>query len=62
MPYNRMNTGRPKPEPDTQAFPFTSCYLDTPNLPLYSFGFGLSYTDFVYESLELDRTVITPEE
>jgi len=62
MPYNRMNTGRPKPEPDTQAFPFTSCYLDTPNLPLYSFGFGLSYTDFVYESLELDRTVITTEE
>ena len=62
MPYNRMNTGRPKPEPDTQAFPFTSCYLDTPNLPLYSFGYGLSYTDFVYESLELDRTAITPEE
>ena len=62
MPYNRMNTGRPKPQPDTKAFPFTSCYLDTPNLPLYSFGYGLSYTEFVYESLVLDRTEITPEE
>ena len=55
MPYNRMNTGRPKPEPDTQAFPFSSCYLDTPNLPLYSFGYGLSYTQFSYEGLRLDR-------
>ncbi len=55
MPYNRMNTGRPKPRPDSQAFPFTSSYLDTPNLPLYSFGYGLSYTRFEYESLTLDR-------
>ena len=59
MPYNRTNTGRPKPEPDTRAFPFTSCYLDTPNLPLYSFGYGLSYTEFEYESLALDRKEIT---
>ena len=62
MPYSRMNTGRPKPEPDTQAFPFSSCYLDTPNLPLYSFGHGRSYTEFVYESLTLDRTAITRNE
>ena len=62
LPYNRMNTGRPKPEPDTRAFPFSSCYLDTPNLPLYSFGYGLSYTDFVYESLTMDRTEMTGNE
>ncbi len=60
-PYNRMNTGRPKPEPDSRAFPFTSCYLDTPNLPLYSFGFGLSYTTFAYEKLSLDRTQMTKD-
>ena len=58
MPYNRMNTGRPKPEPDSEAFPFTSCYLDTPNLPLFSFGYGLSYTNFVYESLTTDKPSI----
>ena len=59
VPYNRTNTGRPKPEPDSRAFPFTSCYLDTPNLPLYSFGYGLSYTTFAYESLTLDRNTMT---
>ena len=62
VPYNRMNTGRPKPEPDSRAFPFSSCYLDTPNLPLYSFGYGLSYTTFAYESLTLDRSSMTPAE
>lgn len=58
LPYNRTNTGRPKPQPDHQAFPFTSCYMDTPNLPLYSFGYGLSYTEFAYESLTVDRPSI----
>ena len=57
-----MNTGRPKPEPDSEAFPFTSNYLDTPNLPLYSFGFGGSYTTFETESLTLDRTEMKPWE
>lgn len=60
--YNRVNTGRPKPPPDTRPFPFTSCYLDTPNLPLYSFGYGLSYTSFEYLSLETDRERMTPSE
>ena len=60
-PYNRMNTGRPKPPPDSRAVPFTSCYLDMPNLPLYSFGYGMSYTAFEYESLILDRDVITKD-
>ena len=62
MPYNRMKTGRPKPQPDSGTFPFTSSYLDTPNLPLYSFGYGLSYTSFRYESLTLDRQVMAPGE
>ena len=61
MPYNRMNTGRPKPEPDSGVFPFSSSYLDTPNLPLYSFGYGLSYTTFAYEKLVLDRHSISKD-
>ena len=62
MPYNRMNTGRPKPEPDSRAVPFTSCYLDMPNKPLYPFGYGLSYTTFSYEKLTLDRQEMRPGE
>jgi beta-glucosidase len=62
MPYNRTNTGRPKPQPDSGVFPFSSSYLDTPNLPLYSFGHGLSYTDFEYVNLSLDKTSITRNE
>ena len=62
MPYNRTSTGRPKPQPDSGVFPFTSSYLDTPNLPLYSFGYGLSYTEFVYESLTTDRSAVTRED
>ncbi len=61
MPYNRMNTGRPKPPPDNRAVPFSSCYLDMPNLPLYSFGYGLSYTTFAYEQLTLDRKILQRE-
>ena len=62
MPYNRTNTGRPKPQPDSGVFPFSSSYLDTPNLPLYSFGHGLSYTDFEYANLTLDRKTITKDD
>lgn len=62
MPYNRTNTGRPKPQPDSGVFPFSSSYLDTPNLPLYSFGYGLSYTAFEYEKLTLDRKSMTKDD
>lgn len=62
--YNHKNTGRPlthkmnyTPRHNIQRLTYNSVYAFTPNSPLYSFGYGLSYTEFVYDSLE----VVTPE-
>lgn len=50
--YNHMNTGRPLVGAPHR---FVSCYLDCPNEPLYPFGYGLSYSDFRYSGLELQK-------
>ncbi|MEX2124058.1 MAG: beta-glucosidase BglX [Woeseia sp.] len=53
--YNMKNTGRPYGVEDTEQ-KYRSRYLETPNTPLYPFGYGLSYTEFSYADLTLDRT------
>ena len=53
--YNMKNTGRPYSPGDAEQ-KYRSRYLDSPNSPLYPFGFGLSYTIFKYSDLVLDRT------
>lgn len=57
--YNHKNTGRPQPEGQT-AQKFHSNYLDVSNDPLFPFGFGLSYTQFTYSNLQLDKKTIGP--
>ena len=52
--YNHPSTGRPKTKPEEEHQGYTSNYIGCGNLPLYPFGHGLSYSRFVYESLELD--------
>lgn len=53
--YNHKNTGRPATE-----FRYTSKYLDVAEGPLYPFGYGLSYTNFEYQNLTIDKTKIKP--
>ena len=57
--YNHPSTGRPKAvDADEERKIYCSSYLDCGNLPLYSFGHGLSYSNFIYEDMKIDKTEI----
>ncbi len=56
--YNAKSTGRPY-VPNVR---YVTRYLDCPNEPLYSFGYGLSYTRFEYGELKLDKDTMVPGE
>ena len=49
--YNHTLTQAPEDAPD-----FTSRYWDALSIPLYPFGFGLSYTSFSYDNLKLSHS------
>ena len=58
--YNQKNTGRPimnQPE-----IVFWSHYIDQKNTPLYPFGYGLSYSTFVYSDLKLSKNLFSENE
>jgi len=55
--YNHYTTGRPALNTE-KSLSFKSNYLDIPNEPLYPFGYGLSYSQFTYENLQLSSNML----
>jgi beta-glucosidase len=56
-----LNTGRPADE-NAEPQRFTSRYLDSPNRPLFPFGYGLSYHKAEYGTLKLSAKKLHPGE
>lgn len=51
--YSHFNTGRPATNDSSHNY--NSSYNDLSIFPKYAFGFGLSYTSFVYSNLQLNK-------
>ena len=62
--YSHKNTGRPAAEAGTKQFAefFKSVYLDQANSPLFPFGYGLSYTQFSYSDLTIEKDTLGRED
>jgi beta-glucosidase len=63
--YDALNTGRPAGNVDLTHPPkngdekYVSRYIDEQNSPQFPFGYGLSYTNYRYGNLQIDKTQLS---
>lgn len=60
--YNHKNTGRPYLGVSDPEQKYKSRYTDSDISPLFPFGFGLSYTTFIYSNLKISADKIKRKE
>ena len=60
--YNHPSTSHPRTGDQNEFVRFRTGYFDCGNLPLYSFGHGLSYSNFEYRDLQLSADSMRPGE
>lgn len=66
--HSVLNTGRPPVGLDLTRPPtngdekFKSRYIDEQNVPLYPFGFGLTYTQFDYSATQVDAQQVSVDQ
>ena len=58
--YNKFRTGRPNGPGN--AVGFINGYIDEYTTPLYPFGYGLTYTEFTYSEVSLDKKEMTKDD
>jgi beta-glucosidase len=59
--YNHHRTANLRTD-DTKRILYESGYIDSPNSPLYPFGFGLSYSQFEYSDLKISSDTLTEDD
>lgn len=60
--YNSLPLPRGTVSDDVPFLMYHTSYIDCGIRPLYPFGYGLSYSDFVYEDLTLSQNEMTKED
>lgn len=60
--YNANKTGRRRTSYYGEENVWVYSYQDMPSTPLYPFGYGLSYTEFSYSDIKIEKNEITRDE
>ena len=58
--YNHHRTANLRTD-DNKRILYESGYIDSPNSPLYPFGYGLSYSTFEYSDFKLSGNILTED-